>query len=92
MSSNLDEFFEIRAAGLKEQIKLNSSARSTDGKSAKEAYRLIADEAHALVEEQYELFNHDILPRLADEGICFLRRSAWTEAQREWITTISRRK
>ncbi len=85
VSSNLDEFFEIRAAGLKEQIKLNSSARSTDGKSAKEAYRLIADEAHALVEEQYELFNHDILPRLADEGICFLRRSAWTEAQREWI-------
>ena len=85
VSSNLDEFFEIRAAGLKEQIKLNSSVRSTDGKSAKEAYRLVADEAHALVEEQYELFNHDILPRLADEGICFLRRSAWTEAQREWI-------
>ena len=56
------------------------------------AYRLIADEAHALVEEQYELFNHDILPRLADEGICFLRRSAWTEAQRSGFTTISRRK
>ena len=35
VSSNLDEFFEIRAAGLKEQIKLNSSARSTDGKSAR---------------------------------------------------------
>jgi polyphosphate kinase len=85
VSSNLDEFFEIRAAGLKEQIKLGASFRSTDGRTAKEAYRLVADEAHALVAEQYELFNHDILPRLADEDIRFLRRSAWTDAQREWI-------
>lgn len=85
VSSNLDEFFEIRAAGLKEQLKLGSNVRSTDGKTAAEAYRLMSDEAHAIVAEQYELFNADVLPRLADEGICFLRRNTWTEAQREWI-------
>ena len=85
VSSNLDEFFEIRAAGIKEQIKLGSSTRSTDGKTAKEVFRLLSDEAHAIVAEQYDLFNDDVLPRLAEEGIRFLRRVSWTEAQREWI-------
>ncbi|MBK8522785.1 MAG: polyphosphate kinase 1 [Betaproteobacteria bacterium] len=85
VSSNLDEFFEIRAAGIKEQLKLGSNSRGTDGKTAAEVYRLMSDEAHAIVDEQYELFNSDVLPRLAEEGIHFLRRNAWTEAQREWI-------
>lgn len=85
VSSNMDEFFEIRTAGIKEQIKLGSSVRSTDGKMASEVFRLLSDEAHAIVAEQYELFNKDILPRLADEGIHFVRRNMWTETQREWI-------
>ena len=85
VSSNLDEFFEIRAAGIKEQIKLGASVRSTDGKTASESYRALSAEAHAIVDAQYELFNNDILPKLAEEGVCFLRRNVWTEAQREWI-------
>jgi polyphosphate kinase len=85
VSSNLDEFFEIRAAGIKEQIKLGSKFVSTDGLTADEVFRRLADEAHGIVDEQYALLNQDILPRLADEGIHFLRRTAWTEAQREWI-------
>lgn len=85
VSSNLDEFFEIRVAGLKEQIKLNSVAVTTDGLTALAAYRQVSDEAHALVEEQYDLLNNEIFPQFADEGIHFLRRAAWTEAQREWI-------
>jgi len=86
VSSNLDEFFEIRVAGLKEQIKLNSVSITTDGKTAPEAFRLVSAEAHALVEEQYALFNDDILPHLAAEGVRFLRRVDWTDAQREWIS------
>ena len=85
VSSNLDEFFEIRVAGLKEQVKLNSIAVTTDGLTARDAYRRVSEEAHVLVEEQYDLLNNEILPRLGDEGIHFLRRSAWTDAQREWI-------
>ena len=85
VSSNLDEFFEIRVAGLKEQLKLNSVAVTTDGLTARAAYRLVSDEAHSLVEEQYALLNDEILPRLAEESIHFLRRSAWTAGQREWI-------
>ena len=85
VSSNLDECFEIRVAGLKEHAKLNSVAVTTDGLTARAAYRLVSDEAHSLVEEQYVLLNDEILPRFAEESIYFLRRSAWTTEQREWI-------
>ncbi len=85
VSSNLDEFFEIRVAGLKEQLKLNSVAVTTDGLTARAAYRLVSDEAHSLVEEQYALLNDEILPRFAEQSIHFLRRSAWTTGQRQWI-------
>jgi len=85
VSSNLDEFFEIRAAGLKEQVRAHTPTITTDGRTAKDAFRAISAEAHALVEDQYELFNEVVLPGLATEGIRFLRRSSWNEAQREWI-------
>jgi polyphosphate kinase len=85
VSSNLDEFFEIRVAGLKEQIKLNSVAVTTDGLTASEAFSRVSDEAHALVEAQYALLNNEILPACAEEGIHFIRRSAWTDEQRLWI-------
>jgi polyphosphate kinase len=85
VSSNLDEFFEIRVAGLKEQVKLNSVAVTSDGLTARAAYRLVSDEAHALVEEQYALLNDEILPQLAAESIRFIRRSEWSEAQLDWI-------
>ena len=85
VSSNLDEFFEIRMAGIKEQIRAHSSAVSVDGKSPQEIYRLVSAQAHRLVEEQYQTFNDDILPQLAQNGIRFLRRASWTPAQRNWI-------
>ena len=85
VSSNLDEFFEIRMAGLKEQIKAGSPTVTIDGKTAQEAFRLVSDEAHAIVTEQYRHLNDTVLPLLADEGIRFLRRSCWNEAQRGWI-------
>ena len=85
VSSNLDEFFEIRVAGLKEQIKLNSLVVTSDGLTARTAYQLVSDEAHALVEEQYALLNNEILPKLAAQGVSFIRRTDWTEAQHQWI-------
>jgi polyphosphate kinase len=85
VSSNLDEFFEIRMAGLKEQIKANVAAVTTDGKTAIETFRLVSAEAHAIVAEQYRHLNEVILPLMEAQGIRFLRRSTWTEAQREWI-------
>ncbi len=85
VSSNMDEFFEIRVAGLKEQIKLGSHSALADGLPPEEVYRRVALEAHALIAEQYRLLNETILPRLAAEGIVFLRRGEWTPEQLEWI-------
>ncbi|QRM19441.1 polyphosphate kinase 1 [Dechloromonas sp. TW-R-39-2] len=85
VSSNMDEFFEIRMAGLKEQLKANAPGITTDGRTAQEAFRLVSAEAHAIVTDQYQHLNSVILPALAEQGIHFLRRSKWNEAQREWI-------
>ncbi|MBK7135309.1 MAG: polyphosphate kinase 1 [Rhodocyclales bacterium] len=85
VSSNLDEFFEIRVAGLKEQIKLGAVAPSHDGLTPHEAFRLVAAQAHDLIEEQYALLNDAMLPALDKQGIRFIKRGAWTEAQAAWI-------
>jgi len=85
VSSNLDEFFEIRVAGLKEQIKLGSIAASADGMRAEQIFDMVCEQAHRLIERQYQLFNKDITPALAEQKIKFLRRADWSEAQQVWV-------
>lgn len=85
VSSNLDEFFEVRVAGLKERIALGSSSVGPDGLSARQTFRAVVPRAHALVERQYETLNQFILPQLAEQGIRFLRRTHWNEEQAAWI-------
>ena len=85
VSSNLDEFFEIRVAGLKEQIKLGGLATGFDGIPPHEVFRRVTKEAHALIAEQYSLLNQTILPALAAEGVRFYKRATWTPEQADWI-------
>ncbi len=85
VSSNLDEFFEIRVAGLKEQIKLNLPEPGPDGKGPQEVFEAVGKEARAIVAEQYRLLNDVLLPALAESGIVFPRRENWTAAQKQWI-------
>lgn len=86
VSSNMDELFEIRVAGLREQIRLGAGMNaSTDGATAREAFARINQEAHQLIAEQYALLNQVILPALADEGIVFVKRAYWSDEQRTWI-------
>jgi polyphosphate kinase len=85
VSSNLDEFFEIRMAGLHAEIEAGISVYGPDGMPTREVYEHVAREAHELVAAQYRLFNDDITPALAKEGIRFLQRSDFTAAQSAWI-------
>jgi len=85
LSSNLDEFFEIRVAGLKAEIHEGSRRIEPDGWPPREIYAAVAREAHAVVDAQYRLFNHAMLPALAQESIRFLRRTEWSAAQAAWI-------
>jgi len=84
VSSNLDEFFEVRVAGVKEQMRLGSLTMTTDGLTPTALHALISREVHSIIAEQYALLNDTILPALAAEGIVFLRRSTWTDAQHLW--------
>src|SRR5512147_1813549 len=85
VSSNLDEFFEIRVSGLQAEIEAGSSAGAPDRMDAERVYRQVAKEAHELVERQYQLLNQEILPGLAAEGVRFLRRADFAPGQAEWI-------
>lgn len=85
VSSNMDEFFEVRVAGLKEQIRFNDTKSGPDGLRPKQVFARISAEAHSLVDHQYRILNEVVLPRLAQEGIKFLRRTQWNALQAEWI-------
>src|SRR5262245_32870811 len=85
VASNLDEFFEIRVAGLKEQIKLGNVEPGPDGMTPKEVFAVVAREARQLFDEQYRLLNDVLLPALAAAGVRFHRRDSWTDAQRAWV-------
>src|SRR5688572_9697905 len=85
VSSNLDEFFEIRVAGLKEQIKLGLPEPGPDGRGPAEVFAEVSREAHTLVADQYRLLNEVVLPALGREGVVFPRREQWSSAQRQWI-------
>jgi polyphosphate kinase len=85
VSSNLDEFFEVRVAGLKEQIKLGLPEPSPDGRGPSEVFDAVNHEARAIVAEQYQLLNATVLPALEREGVVFPKRENWTAAQKQWI-------
>src|SRR6201996_1547536 len=68
-SSNLDEFFEIRVAGIKQQIESETSDVGPDGLSPTETFNAIQRIAHELVATQYALWNNEIAPALAKHNI-----------------------
>ncbi len=85
VSANLDEFFEIRVAGLKQQQALGATQRDPDNLSPTELLRRIAALAHELVAEQYRILNDVLFPLLGEEGIRFLKRDQWNAAQERWL-------
>ncbi|MCU0768051.1 MAG: polyphosphate kinase 1 [Burkholderiaceae bacterium] len=80
VSSNLDEFFEVRISDLSEEI------RETGGASPlAPAYAEILQRAHLLVHEQYLLFNQTIMPALERRDIVVLNHAQRNEEQRAWV-------
>lgn len=87
-SSNLDEFFEIRVAGLMQSIKFERETAGLDGAHPKETLREISRICHETVDKQYEILNNILFPALEKENIRFLRRSQWTDMQSEWVNNF----
>ncbi len=88
VSSNLDEFFEIRVAGLKEQLRDNPSGLTPDGMSVQQALQLVAQRAGTLVAEQYDMLTNTLLPQLQKEGVYFHLTDSWNEEQRVWARNV----
>ena len=84
-SSNLDEFFEIRVAGLQQRRKYGQFRRGPDGQSVEQQLEQIAQVSHELVDEQYEILNEILIPALRDRDIYFLKRDEWTPDQQVWV-------
>ncbi len=83
--ANLDEFFEIRVAGLKELVEAGALQLAVDGLAVPETLKAIRERATRLVEEQYELLNDSLMPELARNGVVFVTPEMWTEAQAQWL-------
>ena len=85
VSSNLDEFFEVRMAWLKRENKLHPRRKLDNGKMPSETIADVTKTARSLIRHQYDLFNNVLQPELAQEGIFFYRRRNWTDTQKKWI-------
>jgi polyphosphate kinase len=84
-SSNLDEFFEIRVAGLKQLLELGSTQIGADGLGLAEQLAAIHEGAKRLVHEQYACLNDVLLPALSAAGIDVADAADWDEATRAWV-------
>ncbi len=84
-STNMDEFFEVRMAGLIQQVELGSTQAGPDNMMPMDIFKAASERAHQLVDEQYRVLNEVLLPALEAEGIRFVRRNEWSEAQEKWL-------
>jgi polyphosphate kinase len=87
VSSNLDEFFEIRAAGIMQQADSENAVLSIDGLTPREQLKRIYKEANAMVKDQYACWQSELVPQLAEQGIVFRTIAQLKDAERAWLQT-----
>ncbi|MDX8377639.1 MAG: polyphosphate kinase 1 [Mariprofundales bacterium] len=84
-ASNLDEFFEVRVAAMQYRLASGSCRTKADGLTPQQVLKKIRQQANKLMQGQYALLNDTLLPAMAAEGIRFVRRTQWSDAQTKWI-------
>ena len=90
-ASNLDEFFEVRVAGLVQQIEDGYTEAGPDGLTLVEERDAISEEVHKFVAEQYHCWNEQLRPQLAEKGIRVLGLHELDENARAFIEEYSER-
>ncbi|MDH3439898.1 MAG: polyphosphate kinase 1 [Gammaproteobacteria bacterium] len=88
--TNLDEFFEIRVAGLKQRVEIGAAAGGPGTLTPQQLLDEIRNRVTQLITRQYEMLNDVLLPALADARIHFLHRHEWDDEQREWLSEFYR--
>ena len=89
-SSNLDEFFEIRVAGIKQQIASETTGAGPDGLAPAETFDAIQKLAHELVKKEYALWNKTIEPSLKENDIHIHKVSELTGEREKWARRFFR--
>src|SRR6266487_203930 len=90
-SSNLDEFFMVRVAGLTDQAAAGVAVRSPDGLTPQEALRKIRDRALRLTGEQAKLWKRHLKPALEEQGITVAEIEDLNAAELEELEKVFRR-
>jgi len=85
VSSNLDEFFEIRVAGLMQQADSEASELSLDGLTPREQLKTVHSDANALVDQQYQCWHEQLVPLLAKENILFKTGAQLNAGELAWV-------
>ncbi len=85
VSSNLDEYFEIRVAGLMQQADSEGAEASLDGLAPREQLRRVHEDINALVADQYACWHKELVPALDQAGIQFRGASQLDDAERAWV-------
>ena len=83
--ATLDEFFEIRVAGLKELLEAGAFQGGPDGLPVADQLKAIRARAIRIVDEQYQLLNDVLMPELSKHGVVFVSPEMWTDAQAAWL-------
>ena len=84
-STNMDEFFEVRVAGMIQKEELGSTQAGPDNMTPTEVLNAISTRAQTLVSEQYHVLNEVLIPLLEQQNIRFIRRNDWNKAQEKWL-------
>lgn len=85
VSSNLDEFFMIRVASLKDRVHANFNKPDRAGLSPKQQLKRISVRTHRMVEEQYNTWNRSLMPALRKNGLHVVYKENVTEAQKAFL-------
>ena len=85
--TNLDEFFEIRVAGLKQRMEIGAPAQGPDRTPSQEVFDQLCVGVSQLVEEQYKLLNEEMFPLLSAAGVHFVQAENWNDEQKAWLET-----
>jgi polyphosphate kinase len=86
VTSNLDEFFEVRVAGIKQQIEHESDDAGPDGLSPRQTFEAIRQDVMELIDDQYQLWNSDLLPALGEHGVFLHDFKTLSKTDQEWAT------
>ncbi len=91
VSSNMDEFFEVRFADAIGAMREAMTGPDAEADPQRDDLRAVAQEAHALIDQKYAVFNDEVMPALQQQGIVIINHAERTPAQRAWVDRFFQR-